>query len=61
MLRHKRDIDDIDGMWRDLKQFYSQYSHDELVDIIMMLKHEHQDHNDYLDDWVDLCYGEVTV
>lgn len=60
MLKRKRDINDNDGMWEDLKSFYAHYSKDELIDIIMTLKHENQDHNDYLEDWVDLCYGEVT-
>jgi uncharacterized protein YqiB (DUF1249 family) len=59
MLRHKRNIDDYDGMLEDLKNHYNQFSKQELIDYIMELVHEDQDHNDFLEDWVNFCYGEV--
>lgn len=56
----KRLIEDIDGMAHDLLRHYQSLSRDELVDLIMELKHEGQDENDFIRDWINLCNGEVV-
>lgn len=56
----KRLIEDIDGMEHDLLRHYKSLSRDELVDLIMELKHEGQDENDFIRDWINLCNGEVV-
>ena len=56
----KRLIEDIDGMEHDLLRHYKSLSRDELVDLIMELKHEGQDENDFITDWINLCNGEIV-
>ena len=60
MVMNKRLIEDIDGMANDLLRHYESCSKDELVDLIMELKHEGQDENDFIEEWINLCNGKIV-
>lgn len=57
---NKRLIEDIDGMESDLLSYYESHSVKALAELVMELKHEGQDENDFIEDWINLCDGKIV-
>lgn len=55
----KRHFEDFDGMEDDLRDLYLSMSKGELVDIIMEHRHDDQNINDFVSDWMTFTGGEV--
>lgn len=55
-----RNVDDISGMTQDLIAMYEKLTTQELVDLVMTLRHQDQDTKDLIEDWTNFCNGTVV-
>jgi hypothetical protein len=56
-----RAMNDTNGMFEDLEQFYLKLTKEELVELLMKERHVDQGLDDFLDDWSSFCNGLVTA